>query len=299
MGGHVCILGSANLDLAIPVPHFPGAGETVLAGAPMRHAGGKGLNQAVAAARLGAQVRFAGAVGDDDAGAALRAALAADGVDVSSLAVHADTATGQAVIAVSPTGENSIIVMPGANRLIAAEAAAKAAAGTWDIFLAQLEVPLEAVHAFFAAARGGRILLNAAPALPAARPLLPLCDIVIVNRGELAQMAGAPPPDDLRDMAAMAGMLGLAPHQTVVVTLGRDGALALTGGEMVEVPGMAAEAADTTGAGDCFCGALSVALAEGRTMAEALAFANHAAALSVSRAGASSAMPRRREMPDA
>lgn len=295
MGGHVCILGSANLDLAIPVPHFPGAGETVLAGAPMRHAGGKGLNQAVAAARLGAQVRFAGAVGDDDAGAALRAALAADGVDVSSLAVHADTATGQAVIAVSPTGENSIIVMPGANRLIAAEAAAKAAAGTWDIFLAQLEVPLEAVHAFFAAARGGRILLNAAPALPAARPLLPLCDIVIVNRGELAQMAGAP-PDDLRDMAAM---LGLAPHQTVVVTLGRDGALALTGGEMVEVPGMAAEAADTTGAGDCFCGALSVALAEGRTMAEALAFANHAAALSVSRAGASSAMPRRREMPDA
>lgn len=304
----VVVLGSANLDLVLSVPSIPRAGETVLAGELRRNPGGKGLNQAVAAARCGARTAFLGAVGDDPEGALLVAALEHAGVDVTAVRrTHDDT--GTAVVVVDGAGENSIVVAPGANSsMTALRVAESAAIGGAAVLLAQLEIPVGAVLQGAAEARraGARTILNAAPARALPDELWSLLDVLVVNEDEALSMAAQPgtdqpgtdPPgtdqpgtDVVLAAAALAGRVPL-----VVVTLGAQGALvADRDGSAQRIGAPAAEVVDTTGAGDTFCGVLAAALAEGAPVQDAVRLANAAASLSVERHGAVPSIPDRAE----
>jgi ribokinase len=276
----VAVAGSLNLDLVGRAPRIPAAGETVLGGALERHHGGKGGNQAAAAARLGARVRFFGAVGRDAAGDELLAGLAAEGIDAEGV-MRVEAATGCALITVDAAGDNAITVLPGANAL-APVPDASALAGV-RVLLLQGEIPPAANAAWAAAARAQRVpvLFNAAPASAEAAALLPLVDLLLVNQGELAALGGSE--------------AALGPP-TVVVTLGARGCRAWHRGQGIALPGHAVDVVDTTGAGDTFAGALGAALARGAAIATALAEANAAAALACTRAGARGGMPRRAEL---
>jgi ribokinase len=279
----VAVVGSVNLDIVIGVPHHPVPGETVLGGDRADLQGGKGANQAVAAARLGRSVAFVGRVGDDAAGALLRDGLRAEGVDVAHLGTDPGVASGVALIAVAQDGENTIIVSPGANgRVQPADVAAAAdvLAGA-AVMLLQHEVPAATV---LAAARtaGGTVVLNPAPARATDAALLELVGVLVPNRGELAVLAG-------RDGAPEDLARGL--HGAVVVTLGDDGVLVVQGDRSERIPAPTVDAVDTTGAGDAFCGALADALARGAALVEAARWAVAAAALSVTAPGARGGMP--------
>ncbi len=296
----VCILGSINLDLVTTVDALPQPGQSVAALAYAEHAGGKGANQAVAAARAGAAVRLVGAVGRDEAGPRLVGRLAQLGVAVEAVAVLGDEPTGRAHIVVDQAGENVIVVVGGANLAVDAALAARAADHHPKVILAQLECPVSAVEAAFAAAPQAIKMLNAAPADRAARPLLAKADLVIVNETELAEFAGLEAkldPADAEAVTAAARGLLTRPGQWVLVTLGAAGAVAVSRDQAMARPACRAPAVvDTTGAGDCFCGALAARLAEDATLETAMAFAAAAAALSVSRSGAAESMPARAEI---
>ncbi|MFC1441735.1 ribokinase [Streptacidiphilus sp. N1-10] len=296
----IAVVGSINLDLVVPVPHHPVPGETVLGGELAEHPGGKGANQAVAAARLGAQVAMVGRVGDDEAGSVLRAALQREGVDVRWVLAEPGFRTGRALIAVDrASGENSIIVSPGANTALAPEHCA--ASGTVlrdaDVTLLQQEIPAATVEA---AARlaGGTVLLNPAPARStmtreSLRDLLDMVDILVPNRAELAAMVG----HELHDLHAVADAARtLRGPSAVVVTLGADGALLCEEGAVLLVPALAVTPVDTTAAGDAYCGALACAVAEGLPLHEAVRNANATAALATTRPGAQPSLPTRAEV---
>ncbi|MFC1402399.1 MULTISPECIES: ribokinase [Streptacidiphilus] len=296
----IAVVGSINLDLVVPVPHHPVPGETVLGGELAEHPGGKGANQAVAAARLGAQVAMVGRVGDDEAGSVLRAALQREGVDVRWVLAESGFRTGRALIAVDrASGENSIIVSPGANTALAPEHCA--ASGTVlrdaDVTLLQQEIPAATVEA---AARlaGGTVLLNPAPARStmtreSLRDLLDMVDILVPNRAELAAMVG----HELHDLHAVADAARtLRGPSAVVVTLGADGALLCEEGAVLLVPALAVTPVDTTAAGDAYCGALACAVAEGLPLHEAVRNANATAALATTRPGAQPSLPTRAEV---
>lgn len=256
--------------------------------------GGKGANQAVAAARAGATVAMRGAVGTESFGLDPVAALEGYGVDMTGVATLAG-ASGAALITVDAQGENTIVVSPGANGRMAA--AGPSCAGA--LLLAQLELPPELVRDAFRAhkAAGARTVLNAAPAVDPPEDLFALTDILIVNETELARYAGAEPADPADEDEIERAARGLRrPGQTLIVTLGARGALALAEAGRLRVPARPAEARDTTGAGDCFCGALAARLAEGAPLDVALEFAAAAAAISVTRDGAASGMPDRAEI---
>lgn len=294
----VVIVGSINQDLVARVERIPAPGETVLASSMVRTGGGKGANQAVAARRAGgASVAFVGAVGTDPDGASLRDALVADGIDVSGLS-QVDGPSGMALISVDDTAENTIVVVPGANAaatiLTPAQRSVVAAA---QVVLTQLEIPIALVQDS-AATRGAQAwhLLNAAPSAPfvtAGAALLPSVDVLIVNEHEALDVAGV---DDLETALA-----ALAPRvRALVVTLGRHGSLIVCGDERVDVPAFAADAVDTTGAGDTFCGMFAAALAaSGRApasvdaalLADAARAGAAAAAIAVTRPGAQDAVP--------
>ncbi|WP_409464271.1 ribokinase [Amycolatopsis sp. GA6-003] len=282
MTGRVVVVGSANVDLVVDVPRQPGGGETVLGGDLRRSPGGKGANQAVAAALAGgAETTFLGAFGTDDGAEFLLASLNKAGVR-TDLVSRVDSATGTAFIMVSPDGENSIVVAPGANsRLSLGEAQLERIAAA-DVVLAQLEIPLEAVAAAAAARRSGaRMVLNAAPSRPL--PELDL-DVLIVNEHEAADLTGvSAAPEELARILRQR-----AP--SVVITLGAAGCV-VAEREIVQLPGFPVSPVDTTGAGDTFCGVLAAALAEGRPLREAAERAGAAAALAVTRPGAQSAVP--------
>jgi ribokinase len=291
----IAVVGSINLDLVVPVPHHPRPGETVLGGALAQYPGGKGGNQAVAAARLGAQVAMVAMVGADAAGRRLRSALEQEGVDVERVLLDETQASGQALIAVdSATGENSIIVSPGANSALAPEHCAAAGALLRDasVTLLQQEVPEETVEA---AARlaAGTVLLNPAPARPLSPAVLEMVDVLVPNREELAVLAGTPLPDLHAVADAARTLRGPA---AVLVTLGGDGALLCEQGSVHLVPPLPVTPLDTTAAGDAFCAALAVALAEGRPLHEAARRANAAAALTTTRPGAQPSLPTRAEV---
>ena len=294
----VCVLGSLNLDIVCRVAELPRPGETVMGRSVDRIPGGKGANQAVAAARCGAPTRLIGAVGSDEAGETMLAAMAGAGVDTAGVARLSDQPTGQAFIWVSEAGENSIVVAGGANLAASAAMFGPAATAQCHVLLAQLETPAAAIETLFAAAPAGCLrLLNAAPALAEARRLFPLVDVLIVNETELAAYAGSPVRvDDPDAVAGAARRLISRPGQTVVVTLGKAGALAVDADAHRIVVGRPARVVDTTGAGDCFCGVLAARLAEGANLAEALQWANAAAALSTERPGATPSMPSRAEI---
>ena len=286
---NVVVLGSANLDIVVPVPHHPATGETVLGGHHDRIPGGKGANQAVAAARLGARVAMIGRVGSDDAGGTLRTALQEAGVDCRYLAVDGLAPSGLALIGVDQSGDNTIIVSPGANGRVGPDDVVAAAPllASAAVTLVQLEVPAMAVEAAVAAS-GGKVVLNPAPASLLSGALLERVDVLVPNRIELAQLVGSAEASGLAAVEEMARGL---PVPTVVVTLGADGALLVAGGDAVVLPAPPVEVVDTTGAGDAFCGAIAEALARGVAIDEATARAVHAGSLATTRRGAQPSLP--------
>jgi ribokinase len=295
----VCVLGGINLDHVVRVLALPEPGETVAGRDLVQSPGGKGANQAVAAARFGAPVRLLGAVGQDGPGAQVLSFLARAGVDISGVARIAGQPTGQAFVTLDRRGENTIVVAPGANAAFLDDQVRAADLSGAAVLLTQFEAALPAVEAFFRApaAADAVKILNAAPALAEGAPLLPLADIVVVNATELARFAGlSDPPGHHAAVAAAARRLIARPDQTVIVTLGADGALAATASDTLHAPGRRAEVVDTVGAGDCFCGVLAAALAEGAGLEAALGWANAAAAISVTRPGAADSAPRRAEI---
>jgi ribokinase len=285
---NVIVLGSANMDLVATTPRLPGPGETVLGTGFSTVSGGKGANQAIAAARAGGACAFLGAVGDDAFGAELRATLEAAEVDVSALRTVSGP-SGVALIAVDERAENTIIVVPGANgKVRALDVVDRRAIGAADVLLCQLEIPISTVLEGAAYARGAgvRVLLNAAPARVLPPELLDLVDVLVVNEHEAAIIAGSPQVEAL---------LALVPQ--VVLTLGAAGAIyANRTDEPIRVPAPKVDAVDTTAAGDAFTGAFAVAWAEGRPHDEALRWACAAGAVCATRPGASTALPTRAEI---
>ncbi len=280
----VLVLGSINMDIVMQVESLPTPGETTLVKAIATHPGGKGANQAVAAARMGAAVSMIGAVGSDAYGDEMLGVLKAEGIDVSAVARRADQPTGTAHIAVDAKGENMILVAGGANRDVALGGLARA-----SVRIAQLETPIDDVAAFL---RGGSLtILNAAPFVAEARALFDECDIVIVNEVELAGYAGAE-----GDVVTLARTLLAWPDQTIVVTLGGKGAVAVSAENIIEVTGMKVAVVDTVGAGDCFCGVLAAGLAAHMPLEAAMQRANRAASIAVGRVGAIPSLPHAEEL---
>lgn len=289
----VTILGSINVDTILSVDALPRPGETVLAHSSARLPGGKGANQAVAAARMGAATAMIGATGDDADGLWMRDLLSVEGIATDAVRTLPAMSTGAAAIAVDATAENLIVVVPGVNAALAATHLPATIAG---VLLAQLEVPLDTIAAGLARANGP-CLLNAAPAVAGAEELFGACDIVIVNEHELAFYARTPPSPS-HDAIVLAARTLIASMErardpVVVVTLGGDGALAVWHGRALHVPAFPVVPVDTVGAGDCFCGALAALLAEGMALEAALPRANAAAALCTQARGAAPAMPHR------
>ncbi|HEX6697119.1 MAG TPA: ribokinase [Solirubrobacteraceae bacterium] len=285
----IAVVGSINLDLVVAVERHPAPGETVVGGDCRQLAGGKGGNQAVAAARLGAQVAMVGRVGADAQGAWLREGLWTEGVGVEHVREDRQAPTGVALIAVDARGENTIVVSPGANARVDARdvAAASDVVGEAEVVLVQHEVPQAAVAAAIATA-GGTVVLNPAPARGLAAPV----DVLVPNRGELETLAGGRgDPVTLARSITGAG--------AVVVTLGAEGAVVVEGDRAERVRAPHIEAVDTTGAGDAFCGALAEAMAGGATVVEAARWAVRVAAASVTRPGAQGGLPRREDVPAA
>jgi ribokinase len=285
----VVVVGSLNLDLVVRVPRLPGPGETASGGDLFRNPGGKGANQAVAAARLGRGVAMIGCVGDDQAGRDLLASLEADEVDSSHVRVVDGVPSGAAFITVAEDGENQIVVSPGANARLTAEDvdAAGAVLREAAVTLLQLEIPLEAVAAA-ARTAGGRVVLNPAPVRALPEELLEEVDVLVPNRVELAQLAAAPVPGTVEEAARLAGRL---PARTVVVTLGADGALVVEHGHASHVPAFRVRPVDTTAAGDAFCGGLADALAAGAALQDAAGWAVRVAAAACTRPGAQASLP--------
>jgi ribokinase len=296
VAGRVVVVGSVNADLVMTVPALPGPGETVTGGTFARHGGGKGANQAVAAARLGADVAFVGAVGDDDLGVAALEQLAGEGIDVSAVVRLPGAATGVALIIVDRDGENSIAVASGANAELAADAVEAALgrllSGDGGVVLLGHEVPDGAVLAGARAARaaGWRAVLNPAPARPLPAELVALAPLLTPNASEAAALAGEADPE------AAAAALAARTGAPVLVTLGRRGALLLDGERRERIAAPSVDVVDSTGAGDALNGALAAELAAGRALPEAARTAVAAASLSTRRAGAREGMPGRDEL---
>lgn len=283
------VFGSVNADLVFEVERLPAPGETVLCPHYTFAHGGKGANQATAAAKAGASVRFAGCVGHDPYGRVLRAGLEDAGVDTSLLR-EVDGPSGTAVIGVDRAGENAIIVAGGANLAVRAAQVPDEALGPGVTLLCQNEVPAAETAALLqrAKALGSRTVLNFAPAGAIDEATLRALDLLVVNEGELARVADAP-----GDAAGRAAGLHRGFGCSVVVTLGARGALAAHDGELLLVPALAVRAVDTTGAGDTFAGVLAAALDLGHGLEAALARASVAGALACTALGARSGQPDR------
>ena len=300
-GPEVAVVGSANLDLVVEVETVPVAGETVMGGDLRLIPGGKGANQAVAAARLGRRVAMIGRVGEDDAGTMLRSAMDSAGVDTTCLLATEGTPSGTALIAVGADGDNAIVVSPGANgRLSAAdvESAADVLAAA-EVVLLQLEVPLEAVSAAVRRAQG-TVVLNPAPAPATMLPsdLIDGVDVVVPNQTELATMAGhagLSPIGGVDPETAVALVRGL-PVAAAVVTLGGAGAMVVTPTDATHVPAPTVLPVDTTAAGDAFCGALADALVGGADLVEATEWAVRVGAATTLRHGAQPSLPTRADI---
>ncbi|WFE65328.1 ribokinase [Micromonospora sp. WMMD714] len=304
----IVVVGSLNVDVVVPLHELPAPGQTVLGAADHRRAGGgKGANQAVAAARLGRRVAMVGAVGIDADGDWLLGLLAAEGVATDAV-LRAPRPTGQAIVLVTDDGDSTIAVSSGANMWLAPDhlTPLRHLIGSARAVLLQQEVDAAVVAEAVRAAEG-LVVLNPAPARPVDPATLARVDVLVPNRGELAALAGVRSPagtDDLPagaagtdDLAAMARTLGT--RGPVVVTLGGDGALVVTTDRQWLVPAERVDAVDATGAGDTFCAALADALLDGAAIDEAARWASRAAAVTVTRPGAMAAAPRRAEVPTA
>lgn len=298
---NIVVVGSLNMDLVVRMPRIPRPGETLLGGVFTTVPGGKGANQAVAAARLGAHVSMVGCVGSDDFGQQMRSTLAVEGIDISHVLVIPAEATGVALIQVDAEGQNTIAVASGANfRLTSADVEkAMQAIGEFDALVMPLETPLETIYtaARIARQKGAKVLLNPAPAQVLEPDLLQMVDVLLPNEHEIGLMT-ALPVQAAADIVAAADKLLALGTKNLIVTMGSQGAL-LFNGELhagVLVPAWKMRVVDTTAAGDCFVGGLAVGLCEGKTLRSSAEFACAAAAISVTRAGAQPSLPRRTEV---
>jgi ribokinase len=286
--GEVLVVGSANMDLLIRVDALPAAGETLLGADAVWRPGGKGANQAVAAALGGARVRMVGAVGADAHGEAVRKALSSAGVDISLLRRQDAVETGMAVVLVARDGENAIVVSPGANStLTSADAQAAAGLKAGDVLLVQMEVPAEVVveAVAAAAAAGSRSVLNLAPAAGIERSCLEQVDVLVVNESEAEFLLGRGLPDAGARRGGADELRQLGPA-SVVLTAGGDGAVLADSAGVRDVPALAVEVVDTAGAGDAFVGVLCAELARGETLDAAVVAATRAGAVAVQSPGA-------------
>jgi ribokinase len=291
----IVVLGSLNMDLVLRVPHAPAAGETLLGHSIANIPGGKGANQAVSCAREGGQVQMIGCVGDDAHGQSLRQALERDGIDTAALRTVAGEPTGTALILVEDSGQNRIVMIPGANaRFEIDEAALKQQVQGAAFLVTQFETPMDQVARAIAVAHGAgcKVLLNPSPVQAIAEPLWPQIDTLVVNEIEAQTLCGQ--SADSPQEAAQAGQAlrakGIA---RVVVTLGARGAVAVDADGARHHPAPKVQAVDTTAAGDTFLGALAVALGEGQPFDEAVRLGIRAAALCIQQPGAQPSIPQR------
>lgn len=294
MQGKLLVVGSLNMDLVVNIARQPKIGETILGGKFATFAGGKGANQAVAAARNGAAVTMIGRVGQDGFGDELRASATNDGIDVQYVTVDKKEATGIALITVDASGQNTIVVASGANLALTPRdlQAAKAAFASVDVMITQLESPLETVReaVAMAAQHKLKIVLNPAPAQRLDANLLSMVDYFIPNEREAMQVVGAETLDSAIDQLLAMGVRNL------IITLGEKGVLVVTPDGRRQIPAYPVIAIDTVAAGDAFVGAFATGLAEGMSVEQAVQLGNAAAAISVTRHGAQPSLPMRKEI---
>lgn len=297
--GRVFVAGSINMDVVATAERHPRIGETVAGNAVLYFPGGKGANQAVAAAKLGAQVALIGRLGKDAFGDELKAFLTAQGIDLSFVRQTAETHSGTALITVA-NADNTIVVVPGANALVGAADVDVSPLAKGDIAVSQFEIPRPAIVAFFTRARaaGATTILNPAPAMAFGQELLDLVDILILNETELGLLAKIElhDTDDEVRFIETARSLPIGKDKIICVTLGRRGVLTLVHGKPLVIAGRAVNAVDTTGAGDCFVGAVAARLAAGKSIHDAVHYANVAASICVQRMGAAPSMPTAEEV---
>ena len=283
----ILIVGNAVVDIAYRVRRLPRPGETVLASSRIVDVGGKGLNQAVAARRAGAEVRLVAPVGRDEAARRIRDVLAREGLD-PTLLVAVDATTDHSVIWIAEDGENAIVsTADAARRLLPADVAAVESLGAADTLLMQGNIPAETIARCLKIARSGgaRLMVNTAPLVPGAELLVPIADVLVVNTGEATELSGA------TVLEAAAEALAGRGAGSVVITLGAAGAHVLTNGTHHRLPAPEITAVDTTGAGDVFAGVLAAALDAGSDLWAATAWAIRAASLKVTRRGTIAGFP--------
>lgn len=295
----ILIVGSSNTDMVIKTQKFPSPGETILGGKFLMNAGGKGANQAVAAARTGGKVTFVGKIGNDIFGRQAVQQLKEEGIDVDFVSVDVENPSGVALITVDSKGENSIVVAPGSNGTLSSGDFDKAS-GVLDeseFVLLQLEIPILTVEhiAEMAARKHKKVVLNPAPAARLSDELLRNISIITPNESEAELLTGVKVTDEQSALKA-ANLLHDKGVETVIITMGAAGAFLLADGKHDIISAPRVEPVDTTAAGDTFNGALVVALSEGKSIRESIAFANKAAAISVTRIGAQSSVPYRKEI---
>ncbi len=298
---NIVVVGSINMDLVVCLPRIPSPGETLLGGVFNTYPGGKGANQAVAAARLGAHVSMIGCVGADTFGRDLIEQLSKEGVDTSFITRHAGVSTGVALIQVDDKAQNSIAVASGANLCFAGVdvESALAAINGFDVLLMQLETSIDTVYtaAMIASKKKAMVILNPAPAQVLEPELLQMVDYLIPNEFELAALAGLPSRSN-ENIYEAAQVLISKGVKNLIVTLGENGSMLFTSEDQTGLllPAWKVNAMDTTAAGDCYVAAFAVGLGQGKTVEESANFASAAAAISVTRKGAQPSLPHLNEV---
>ena len=299
MSERIVVIGSCNTDMVINADRLPLPGETIIGGNFFMNAGGKGANQAVAAVRLGGSVSFMAKVGNDHFGSRSIEQYRAEGIDVEHILIDSELPSGVALIMVDANGENCIAVASGANAMLRVEDIDKATGmiERGDIVLMQLETPLDTVEyvARIAHERGKRVILNPAPAQHLPDALLKNLYMIIANETETELITGVK-ITDMESICRAADVMSERGVQNVVITLGSKGAFIKENGAYHKVPAIKVKAVDATAAGDTFCGAVCVALAEKKSILEAVEFANKCASVTVTRMGAQSSLPYRSEI---
>ncbi len=299
MNGQIVVVGSLNMDLVIRTPRMPLPGETVVGNSFQTIPGGKGANQAVAVARQGADAAIIGRIGDDDFGRTQQHCLGEEHIDLSALTVDPQHATGVAIITLDEAGENSIIISPEANGAVTVRQieAARDVIARADMLLCQLEISLEAVTRAIEVAHenGVPVVLNPAPARQLEQSLLEKVTYLIPNETEASVLTGIEVMDieSSQEAAAQLQKFGV---QTVILTLGENGAVVAHEGMCVHETALPMQVVDTTAAGDTFVGSFAVAITEGKSVVDAVRFAKHAAALAVTKLGAQPSIPTRQEV---
>lgn len=296
----ILVIGSSNTDLVVKTSHIPEPGETVLGGDFMMAAGGKGANQAVAAARLGGDVAFIAKVGNDMFGKGSIENYKKENMDISHILVDQEAPSGVALISVDSKAENCIVVAPGANnKLSKADIdSAKDLISSCDYILMQLEIPMEVIEyvAEIAFAKGKKIILNPAPAAPLSKNLISKLYLITPNKTESRQITGMKKVETDAEVSDAADALLKMGAENVVITLGTKGSFIKTKSISEMVPAIKVKAVDTTAAGDTFSGALCVALSEGNSLLDSVKFATKASSISVTKMGAQSSIPYRKEI---